>query len=84
MALNDICIKLVLVQVYISFPPEPNVFISTEQHESLDRDLLAFDRSLLEVLVLLSEELLLEQLVPMSYSRKTLSSRSVQPPSQDF
>ena len=37
------------------------MFISTEQHESLDRDLLVFDRSLLEVLALLPEEFLLEQ-----------------------
>ena len=73
-----------LFRCFISFPPEPNVFNSVEQLESHDRVLVLADRSLLEVLDLLSEEFLLEQLVPLSYSRKTLSSRSVQPPSQDF
>ena len=60
------------------------MFNSVEQLESHDRVLVLDDRSLLEVLDLLSEEFLLEQLIPMSCSHKTLSSRSVQPPSQDF
>ena len=72
---NDISIKSILVQVLYFFSPEPNVFISTEQLESFDRDLPVFDRPHFEVLELLSEEPLLEQLLPPSCSRQTLSSQ---------